>query len=1321
MIEVDSKRKTKKANKKLKSNIFLVSLVIILLLFVSFSFLQFWNTNKFSDDIGIPSLSPLFNLLKNLLNLPIFSISSGTPIARELDGFPAGCMDKRNAWNTSYNPYKLYIKSTGYDVLVNEIPVAMYIDFDTPNNNPYILLDLQKNQELSFEIKFTNSSGYSYIETKAITYDPLCEGDCYLSPALAGEEYTDINIRDGNNILFDRADLRKLMSYENSDNELANQIYKSLKDKIWVSAGTSEEGVLVQGSIRYAYPLIENMYYDGVISNEDGDGNFTIDFPLPIPNKFNIETFQYIKVLDGNNAGKYQIIMRPNCNKIDIALNGIEDTYRCKLNYWNYRGSIYINMSILPNPSIGTNIRLFKMSGGMQNILCWTAIGYKLKQEGWQGGISEDAVDAYYSIIKEILLLDPMLGSWESSSGHNAKCWAIGYDAIKERLIEEDIDNGTNYNEQIRMKMATLLDWWTTKELNYNYNPDYNMAYIYSSEAIIANVLADFIPPKGTSMTGPREWIDRLLFKYNNYINLYFSGQEGNSGPEYGETSSGDVLVFALAHKRVTGKDVISESPIGDYSKTRFKLQFGDLGQPSWGPSPQIVTQRLSAFQNNYFFTDIHKFKEMVEWGIQKAMSQPNPRNYFYSFGTSFIAYALLYDINTMPESPELVMQSNKEWLPTQFIPEANEVMFRDNWNYSSRNFFFMGKPDNEQMPSYYKSKFFYNGHVRYYEDGEHFFGSDPVDPRVTGYNETSSIYRHAILLSDGFYSASYKRVDEPTGTMKHKFSYYNDQDYFVQTSQINAYYLVPGENIENIKKSLNESMKKLPRDLPLPINMVNIYPDDVNYSRQVLFLKDYIILFDNLVGEREHIYEMTLPTYRPEDEVYVSGNKVEVAGVESKGFNYKRYPQSTAYTYKPSSQAGRIARIQTLGNYFTKENYTPANEHALDANAYIKQSITAQNAQFLTIVSSDSNQISGDELSISEISISNGKAATLIPPSEDYEDVLIAHDSQTQNTKTNNVDFTGLLGIVRVEDNLLKDFYVKKGTSLSYDGRDYFSGDVYQISLSYVNSNETKGFVEMENQGEIRVYSEFNPVSIQLEVYDEFWPDSNSNIQNLDFTYNSETKMVFITIPKVRGLLKISNLEFQYQLSQDLDTNDSEEESLDPKVLTYILNDEQITIGASRALKLRDKIKFSINSEDHLITLKDFTKKTSTITIFSDPIEATLILGDSRRFDLDNDGYYEILIKLENIEGEMAEIFIMKIHELRTPQTEKQEKEKEFNAIKLKSKEETTENPFLFTGNKLIDIVLVITYVLIFIVIFIILYIYFKNRSDNKLRKNSI
>ena len=83
-----------------------------------------------------------------------------------------------------------------------------------------------------------------------------------------------------------------------------------------------------------------------------------------------------------------------------------------------------------------------------------------------------------------------------------------------------------------------------------------------------------------------------------------------------------------------------------------------------------------------------------------------------------------------------------------------------------------------------------------------------------------------------------------------------------------------------------------------------------------------------------------------------------------------------------------------------------------------------------------------------------------------------------------------------------------------------------------------------------------------------------------------------------------------------------------------------------SRNLRVNDKAKFEIEGKEHTIEVKEIGKDNVTIEIRSEPITATISLGETKKFDLDDDNVYELAITLEKIVGNIAVLIFEGIEE---------------------------------------------------------------------------
>jgi len=95
-----------------------------------------------------------------------------------------------------------------------------------------------------------------------------------------------------------------------------------------------------------------------------------------------------------------------------------------------------------------------------------------------------------------------------------------------------------------------------------------------------------------------------------------------------------------------------------------------------------------------------------------------------------------------------------------------------------------------------------------------------------------------------------------------------------------------------------------------------------------------------------------------------------------------------------------------------------------------------------------------------------------------------------------------------------------------------------------------------------------------------------------------------------------------------------------------YTINSSQLQTGYSQELSVNDSIKFTIDNETHYLKLTGLTNTTATITVNSSTQQATLSIGEEKKFELTGDNFYDIYVKLNNITNNKANITIKSIYE---------------------------------------------------------------------------
>jgi hypothetical protein len=94
-------------------------------------------------------------------------------------------------------------------------------------------------------------------------------------------------------------------------------------------------------------------------------------------------------------------------------------------------------------------------------------------------------------------------------------------------------------------------------------------------------------------------------------------------------------------------------------------------------------------------------------------------------------------------------------------------------------------------------------------------------------------------------------------------------------------------------------------------------------------------------------------------------------------------------------------------------------------------------------------------------------------------------------------------------------------------------------------------------------------------------------------------------------------------------------------------LNDSDLNLGQTlKGLKENYRITFNVRGMGHHMDVKNITNTTATIEIASTPQTVTLAVGGTKKFDFDEDNYYDLSVTLDSILNNMADITLKRISE---------------------------------------------------------------------------
>ncbi|MBD3252405.1 hypothetical protein GF386_01610 [Candidatus Pacearchaeota archaeon] len=170
---------------------------------------------------------------------------------------------------------------------------------------------------------------------------------------------------------------------------------------------------------------------------------------------------------------------------------------------------------------------------------------------------------------------------------------------------------------------------------------------------------------------------------------------------------------------------------------------------------------------------------------------------------------------------------------------------------------------------------------------------------------------------------------------------------------------------------------------------------------------------------------------------------------------------------------------------------------------------------------------------------------------------------------------------------------------------------------------------------------------------------------------------------------------------------------------LTYYVPETQFRAGYNRLLGLRKRVRVTINNTNHYVGVVSLISNAVTINVSSDPQQAVLLDGENKSFDVLGDGYYDINVKLNNIDTESsrANLTITFVHD-KIPETTSNESEVS-NKTEIPSNETSVkEESGRFRLNLSLKTILwSVGVIVLLVVVLFIAFIVKDVRKDKKLR----
>lgn len=95
---------------------------------------------------------------------------------------------------------------------------------------------------------------------------------------------------------------------------------------------------------------------------------------------------------------------------------------------------------------------------------------------------------------------------------------------------------------------------------------------------------------------------------------------------------------------------------------------------------------------------------------------------------------------------------------------------------------------------------------------------------------------------------------------------------------------------------------------------------------------------------------------------------------------------------------------------------------------------------------------------------------------------------------------------------------------------------------------------------------------------------------------------------------------------------------------VTKVLTSEQFSQGASKSLKKKDRVKIEVEENYHYVGVVSITETSAVINVSSIPQQAVFNIGDEKKFDVTEDGYYDLSVTLNSIENDEVDLTIVSV-----------------------------------------------------------------------------
>ena len=277
--------------------------------------------------------------------------------------------------------------------------------------------------------------------------------------------------------------------------------------------------------------------------------------------------------------------------------------------------------------------------------------------------------------------------------------------------------------------------------------------------------------------------------------------------------------------------------------------------------------------------------------------------------------------------------------------------------------------------------------------------------------------------------------------------------------------------------------------------------------------------------------------------------------------------------------------------------------------------------------------------------------------------------NSSTQNWKLGNF--------------VTKDVYDNVTLIIPYNEGDISESGTFNISILYTEDpSESHQLIAWWNRSRGDDYNNLTDefIAYNASRYRDYLTTTGINCSKNNSNYvcfiNTSSNELIIEIPHFSGVESMMAITTLAKSSSSTGSGGESGGGIGSYWdKTESIDNAELDEGVEKIIQVKHRLKINLSGETHYLGVVEINDSFVTINISSDPIQEIFSVGEKNKFELNGDDYYDLFVKLNEIEGNnKARLTIKKIHE-KIPSLSPSDDEF--------TKSDTRENPQMIDENK--------------------------------------